>query len=169
MEGFNAPVVTVRPATAADAAAIGRLGALLVRAHHELDPKRFILATPKTEGEYAAFLGAQLQRPDVVILVAERNRLVIGYAYAGVEERDYMSLRGPAGMLHDIVVDPVHRGQQIGRMLLEATLTALESRGVPQVVLWTAKRNEAAQRLFARTGFRVTMVEMTREVDGSSS
>jgi RimJ/RimL family protein N-acetyltransferase len=30
----------------------------------------------------------------------------------------------------------------------------------------TAERNEAAQHLFARAGFRRTMIEMTRELDG---
>jgi ribosomal protein S18 acetylase RimI-like enzyme len=74
-----------------------------------------------------------------------------------------MSLRGPAGIINDIVVDPESRGRGIGRMLLEATLEELESRGVPRVVLSTAERNEAAQRLFERAGFRRTMIEMTRE------
>jgi RimJ/RimL family protein N-acetyltransferase len=32
------------------------------------------------------------------------------------------------------------------------------------VVLWSADRNEAAQRLFERLGFRTTMVEMTKEL-----
>jgi ribosomal protein S18 acetylase RimI-like enzyme len=76
-----------------------------------------------------------------------------------------MSLRGPAGVLHDIVVDPAERRNGVGRMLLEATVETLASRGVPRVVLWTAERNEAAQRLFASAGFRRTMLEMTRELD----
>jgi ribosomal protein S18 acetylase RimI-like enzyme len=154
---------TVRPAAPADFPAIGRLGAFLVRTHHDLDSKRFIAATPQTERGYATFLGTQLAEPDVVILAAEQDGAVIGYAYAGVEGRDCMSLRGPAGVLHDIVVDPAHRGQGIGRMLLDATLAALEARGAPRVVLWTAERNEGAQRLFERAGFRRTMLEMTRE------
>ena len=54
-------------------------------------------------------------------------------------------------------------------MLLDATLTELGRRGAPRVVLSTAERNEAAQRLFARAGFRRTMVEMTRELDGGAS
>jgi len=33
----------------------------------------------------------------------------------------------------------------------------------------SASRNEGAQRLFARLGFRHTMVEMTREADESDS
>jgi ribosomal protein S18 acetylase RimI-like enzyme len=153
---------TIRPATPADFPAIGRLGALLVRAHHEFDAGRFIAATPQTEHGYAGVLEMQLEAPDVLILVAEQDGRVVGYSYAGVEGRDYMSLRGPAGVLHDIVVDPAHRGHGLGRKLLDATLASLEARGTPQVVLWTAELNNAAQRLFARAGFRRTMVEMTR-------
>ncbi len=90
---------------------------------------------------------------------------MVGYTYAGVEGTDYMSLRGPAGVVYDIVVDPAHRRQGIGRMLLDATLEALKARGSPRVVLSTAERNVAAQHLFDRAGFRRTMIEMTRELN----
>ena len=63
----------------------------------------------------------------------------------------------------------MHRGRGLGGMLLDATLAALEARGAPRVVLSTAERNEPAQRLFARAGFRRTMIEMTRELDGRAS
>ncbi len=76
-----------------------------------------------------------------------------------------MSLRGAAGVLYDIVVDPAYRKQGVGRMLLDATLEALRARGAPRVVLSTAERNAAAQRLFDRAGFRRTMIEMTRELN----
>ena len=161
---MSLPAVSIRPAAPADLKAIGRLGALLVRMHHELDPDRFIAATPGTEHGYVSFLGTQLDKPSIVVLVAELGGEVVGYTYAGVEGTDYMSLRGPAGVLYDIVVDPAHRGHGVGRMLLDATIAALEARGASQVVLSTAERNESAQRLFDRAGFRRTMIEMTREL-----
>jgi ribosomal protein S18 acetylase RimI-like enzyme len=157
--------LSIRPATPADIPAIGRLGALLVREHHDFDPKRFIAATPRTENSYGSFLGTQLKEPNIVILVADRNGEVIGYTYAGVEGTDYMSLRGPAGVMYDIVVDPARRKQGVGRMLLDATIEALKSKGSPRVVLSTAERNTSAQHLFDRTGFRRTMIEMTRELN----
>lgn len=163
----STPPPTIRPATAADVRAIGRLGALLVRTHHDFDPQRFLEATPRTESAYGSFLGSQLEEPSVLVLVAERDGEVLGYAYAGVEGHDYMSLRGPAGVLHDIVVDPAHREHGVGRALLDATLAELAARGAPRVVLSTAEQNEAAQRLFTRAGFRRTMIEMTRELDGA--
>ncbi len=156
---------TIRFATPADLPTIGRLGALLVRTHHDFDPARFIAATPQTERLYASFLGGQLEDRGRVLLVAEQAGEVIGYTYAGVEGSDYMVLRGPAGALYDIVVDPARRGQGVGQQLLEATLAELGARGVPRVVLSTAARNETAQRLFARAGFRPTMIEMTRELE----
>jgi ribosomal protein S18 acetylase RimI-like enzyme len=167
-EHVSAP--TIRPAAPADLPAVGRLGALLIRTHHDFDPERFIAATPESEHLYASFLGSQLEDPDIVILVAEGEEAgeVIGYTYAGVEGYDYMALRGPAGVLYDIVVDPAHRGHGIGRLLLDATLAALDARGAPRVVLSTAERNEVAQRLFARAGFRRTMIEMTRELGGDA-
>ena len=160
---------TIRRATAADLPAVGRLGALLVRLHHEFDARRFLEATPRTEHGYASYLRSQLVEPNIVILVAESGSELRGYTFAGVEGYDYMSLRGPAGVLYDIVVDPEHRGRGIGQQLLDATLAVLEQGGAPRVVLSTAERNDSAQRLFARTGFRRTMIEMTRELSDDTN
>lgn len=156
--------LAIRPATATDLPALGRLGALLVRVHHDFDPLRFIPATAETEAGYSWYLGTQLERPDVAVLVAEQDGQVIGYAYAGLEGRDYMALRGPAGALYDIVVDPSCRHSGVGRSLLGAAMDFLKSRGAPRVVLSTASNNAEAQRLFERAGFRHTMIEMTAEL-----
>ncbi len=156
----------VRPATPSDTAAIGRLGGLLVRQHHAWDPARFIPAEAETDHWYGVFLAGQLDRPVVVLLVAEEDGRVIGFVYAGLEDTDWMALRGPAGALYDLVVDPDHRRGGVGHALLDAALAALARLGAPRVVLSTAERNEAAQRLFLGAGFRPTMREMTRELGG---
>ena len=126
-------------------------------------------ARPGTPAGYASFMGTQLEDSDKAVLVADDNENVIGYAFAAVEGYDYMALRGPAGVLHDIIVAPEHRGRGVGQLLLDATLEFFRSRGVPRAVLSTAERNEAAQRLFASMGFRRTMIEMTRELDDPAS
>jgi ribosomal protein S18 acetylase RimI-like enzyme len=154
--------VRVRKATHADIPALGRLGAMMLRMHHEFDPRRFIAPRPGTEQGYGGFLGSQIDG-DAALLVAEDGGVVVGYAYGHVEGFDYMSLRGPAGIIEDIIVDPAHRGRGIGAALLDAITEAFESRGAPQVVLSTAVQNESAQRLFERAGFRRTMIEMTRD------
>jgi ribosomal protein S18 acetylase RimI-like enzyme len=159
----------IRRATPADLPWIGRLGALLIEEHYGFDARRFLAAKPRTPSDYASFMGTQLEDPDKAVFVAVQHENMIGYAYAAVEGYDYMALRGPAGVLHDVIVDPEHRGRGIGRLLIEAALSFFTSRGVPRVVLSTAERNEAAQRLFESMGFRRTMIEMTRELDDPAS
>ena len=162
-------LLTIRPAVAADRAAIGRLGALIVEEHHQFDSRRFIAPIADLAQRYGTFLITQSERAEMTVLVAEREGQVVGYAFSGMEGNDYMALRGPAGVLHDLIVDPEHRGRDVGRLLLNATLAFFRSRGVPRVVLSTAEQNEAAQRLFASMGFRRTMIEMTRELDDPAS
>lgn len=157
--------VRIRPGTTADTPALGRLGALMVRTHYAFDPLRFIPESPTTERGYGNFLGSQTGKATVVLLVAEVDGEVVGYTYAGLEDYDYMALRGPAGALYDIVVDTTHRGAGIGRALLDATLAELTRLGAPRVLLSTAEQNVAAQALFARAGFRRTMIEMTKELE----
>lgn len=152
----------------ADMKAVGRLGAMLIEEHHDFDPDRFIPVSPESPLRYGSFLGTQLERDNIMVLVAESEGKVIGYTYAGVEGFDYMSLRGPAGVLYDIVVDPDFRGQGVGRTLLDATIAALKKRGELRVLLSTAEKNVPGQRLFASAGFRRTMIEMTLNLDGES-
>lgn len=159
----------VRRATPADLPVIGRLGALLVEQHYDFDPQRFVPPRPRTPADYASFIGTQLQDPNKTVLIADDDGEVIGYAYGAVEGYDFLALRGPAGVLHDVIVAPQHRGRGIGRLLIGATLEFFKSRGVPRVVLSTAQQNEAAQRLFASMGFRRTMIEMTRDLDDAAS
>jgi ribosomal protein S18 acetylase RimI-like enzyme len=161
-------LVKVRPAIAADRDSLGRLGALLVAEHHDFDPKRFIAPLPNLAERYGDFLIGQSLRPDMRVLVARRVDQVVGYAFAGVEGKDYMALRGPAGVIYDLVVDPDHRRQGIGSVLLSATLEALAGLGAPRALLFTADKNHVAQALFDKSGFRRTMIEMTLELGAGS-
>ena len=160
---MSEPEIHVRPARPEDLPALGRLGAEMVRVHHGFDRARFMSPSGDTEAGYAWFLGTQLDREEAVVLVAERAGEVLGYVYGGLEPRSWNELRDEAGFIHDVFVDERVRRRGIARRLVEAAAEALEGLGAPRVMLWTAEGNPAAQRLFARLGFRRTMIEMTRE------
>ena len=156
--------VTVRPATLDDAAFLGQLGALLVRAHHDFDPRRFMQPGPQIEEGYGRFLTSQLDRDDGIVLVAERDGDIAGYVYATLEERSWRELRDACGYIDDIVVRDTARRGGVATALMGAAMEWMRSRGAPRVLLWSATPNEVAQQLFSRLGFRRTMVEMTREL-----
>ena len=155
---------TIRPAVDADLSVLGRLGASLMRVHHSFDSGRFLAPGDRPEDGYAWFLGTQLREPDVVVLVAEQKGSVVGYVYAGLEPLSWKELRGPAGFIHDVIVEEHARHRGVATALIEAASDWLKEHGAPRVVLWTAAQNTSAQRLFAGRGFRQTMIEMTREV-----
>ena len=155
---------TIRPARRADLPEVGRMGALLLRQHHAFDADRFMAPGPDPEAGYAWFLGTQLEEEDVLLLVAEDAGRVVGYLYAAVEPRSWKELREEAGFVHDVVVDEAFRGLGVGGALVERAAGWFTRRGMPRMVLWTAHGNAPARRLFARLGFRPTMVEMTREL-----
>ena len=166
-EGHSDGEIQIRLARKEDLTDLGRLGALLVRVHHDFDPQRYLAPAADIEEGYAWFLGTQLEEEGVVIYVAERPGPragdLLGYVYAGIEPMSWKELREPAGFVHDVVVDPRARSSGIGTRLVDAAIRWLEQHGAPRVMLWTAERNPGAQRLFARLGFRRTMIEMTRE------
>ena len=156
--------VLIRKAAPADAAALGRLGAMLMRVHYAFDPQRFLAAGSGTEAGYASFLGSVLDSNDNAIFVAEHEGTIKGYVYAALEPLSWKELRGPAGFIHDVAVSEEGRRAGVGTQLMHAATEWLRERGAPRVILWTAASNEKAQTLFKRLGFRDTMVEMTLEL-----
>lgn len=160
----SSSTVHIRPAERQDLPSLGRLGALLLRTHHGFDARRFIPPGDEPESSYAWFLGTRLAEGTDVVLVAERDSRIVGYVYAGIEPMSWKELRDEAGFIHDLVVDQSVRRTGVGAELLEHALGWLGGRGVARVMLWTAQRNDAAQSLFVRRGFRPTMIEMTLEL-----
>lgn len=146
-----------------DLEAAAALAGRLVRMHYGFDPKRFLdLVNP--EVGYARYFASELEEERVVLIVAELADDVAGYLYARMEPRSYNELRDACGAIHDVFVDDAARGRGIGEALVREGMRRLKEKGAPRVVLLTAVQNHAAQRLFARVGFRTTMLEMTAEL-----
>jgi ribosomal protein S18 acetylase RimI-like enzyme len=161
-------MITIRHASKADEKALGRLGAALMRQHHASDPRRFIITDRPEEG-YGRFLVSHLGDPDLLVLVAERSNEIVGYVFAGIEPTSWRDLRGPCGFIHDVYVHESARREGIGQRLLREAIAWVHSRGMTQVVLWSKSGNDAAQRLFAKLGFRGTMIEMTLDQEDSKT
>ena len=113
---------------------------------------------------FRSFLCTQLEEEGVAIFVAEQGGSLVGYVYAGLEPQSWKELREAAGFIHDVVVAPQAQRHGVASALIDAACEWFRTVGAPRVVLWTAEKNEGAQRLFTRLGFRRTMIEMTREL-----
>jgi ribosomal protein S18 acetylase RimI-like enzyme len=155
--------VIVRGMISEDLDDVGRMAGALVRYHHDLDARRFLLVDGVEQG-YRRFFESQLHEEKTILLVATRGERRVGYAYARLEPRDWNALLDAYGALHDIYVDAGARRGGVATALLDEVRRRLSDAGAPRILLSTAVQNEAAQRLFERHGFRRTMVEMTEEL-----
>jgi ribosomal protein S18 acetylase RimI-like enzyme len=154
--------VLVRSATPIDLASAAALGAEIVRLHHVTNPSRFFMLEDPEKG-YAWWLEQELARPEAVVLVAELDGNIVGYAYGAIEERDWSILVDRHGAFHDLCVAEHVRRLGVGRALASEMLRRLTELGAPRVLLRAMTQNEAAQRLAISLGFAPTMIELTRE------
>jgi ribosomal protein S18 acetylase RimI-like enzyme len=152
----------IRSATPADLKGAAALGAELVRLHHATNPNRFFLPEQPEEG-YLFWLSKEIERAQAVVLVADIDGAIVGYAYGTIEERDWSVLVDRHGAINDVFIAASARRLGVGKALVLELIARLEQLGAPRILLRAMVQNESAQRLFASVGFRATMVEMTRE------
>jgi ribosomal protein S18 acetylase RimI-like enzyme len=132
---------TVRPATPEDEAALAALDQLTWSWRSSPAPA----PPPGTP-----FFGDRTQPEDV--LVAAVDGAVAGYIRIGatsvVSNRHVVAITG-------LAVDPVRRGQGIGRALVDAAVREAAARGARRLTLRVLGPNATARALYERAGFVV--------------
>src|SRR5829696_6955861 len=158
-------MVTVRPATAADAPAMGRLVVRAWQAAYRGQMPDDYLGGLRAE-DRAAYWDGALRREDRrgVILVAERDGEVVGFAAAGPSPDPQ-----GAGELYAINIDPDHWGGGAGRALLGAAQAELDRMGFAESVLWVLPGNARARRFYERSGWPRTAPRRPARPLGSAS
>jgi phosphinothricin acetyltransferase len=84
-------------------------------------------------------------------LVAERERMIVGYAYA-VPFRKRPAYRH--AVKHSIYVHPDHLRSGVGRLLLPALIEACSAEGFRQMIGYVDAENLPSQQLHEAFGFR---------------
>lgn len=154
--------VEIRPPRPDEMPEVGKLAALMVTLHHEMNPRRFLDHGPVAEG-YARFLTRMAAEPGAVVLVARDDEGIAGYVYGRMEAHDWNRLLDAHGKIHDIVVAERARRRGYARQLMQAAMSRLTGLGAVRILLDTAQENESAQQLFKSLGFAPTMIEMMIE------
>ena len=95
------------------------------------------------------------QVPTTVIFLAYREQRAIGIA---VCFRGFSTFAArPLINIHDLAVLPAHRGQGVGRRLLEAVERKARELGCCKLTLEVAEHNDRARRIYRETGFEQSL------------
>ena len=122
--------VTIRPAIRADLLAVFRI-----------ETRSFGQPWPYSAFEHV--LGSP------AFLVAEGSESIVGFVVGDLIDTHGVSI----GHIKDLAIDPEHRREGIGTMLLSRGLSALIAAGVGRIKLEVRCSNEPAQTLYASFGF----------------
>ena len=150
---------TIRRARDGDERRVAEFAIRLFDLHVGYDPERFSTFA-NVEGA-ARFYRSRFDTADSVVLVAEIENEVVGFAYVEKDELNYAELLRDGAWLHDVYVDESARAEGAGRALIDAAAEAAKDMGAKKLLLTVAAKNAAAQRVFEKAGFRRTMTEMT--------
>jgi ribosomal-protein-alanine N-acetyltransferase len=93
-----------------------------------------------------AFISFLYDADKKTFLVAEKDRIVVGYIIASAEK--------DRGHIISIAIYPSERRKEIGRALMGEVLKILEAIGVATVRLEVRKSNIEAQRFYELLGFK---------------
>lgn len=162
-------VIRIRPATSEDVAAILPMVRELTRLHETHDPERFKVR-PDILDRYASWLPQRITDPRSVLLVAadaDAARLV-GFVVGTIEPEIPIYWVPECGWVHDVWVEPSHRGRGVATALVNAAAERFGALGVAQLRLHTAIFNEPARKAFAGAGFRPCVIEMLRTLTTGS-
>jgi ribosomal protein S18 acetylase RimI-like enzyme len=147
-------LVVVRPAVAADAAAIAHVHVTSWRAAYTgLLPEQYLERLSVYERERTWRRRIDGVRPDETILVAERAGAVVGFTSAGTT-RDRDADPRSVGEVYAVYLLPEAWGGGAGRRLLERAVAVLAESGFDDAVLWVLETNARARGFYEHLGWR---------------
>jgi ribosomal protein S18 acetylase RimI-like enzyme len=156
----------IRKATADDVPAVLPMVAKICALHEAWDAAKFGFL-PNPELRYEGWLKRLVTDERGLFLVAEEETGGLVAFLAATVEREAIPIYRlrEFAFIHDVWVEAQYRQQGIASQMLLQTVEHFQQMGVKQIRLDTAAANEAARRLFASCGFRVSTIEMLRELE----
>ena len=158
------PDVIIRPATEADAAAIGTMWYQLVQHHVELDSN---LPVPSEQGAelYARRITEKMDDSHARVLVAEDDGQIIGFVLGMIVDMvPEMFMETVGGFLADIYIEETYRQSGIGRQLVDHLTQWFRSRGVQYIEWYVAAQNTDARAFWEAINGRDIMIRMRVDI-----
>lgn len=113
-------------------------------------------AAARAEAEYTRLLPRGLQTPNEWLWTITQAGAAVGALWV------HHDAAQRSAYIYDIVIVPAHRDQGLGQQTLAALTTFCQDHGVQTISLHVFGTNLRAQHVYAKMGFAVTDLNMTK-------
>ena len=160
--------VPIRAARRGDIPSLLLLWEQMMKENAALDDRLEI--HPRAKEHWATPLQTWLQDPDHIVVVAEEaGRLVVGYAAGSIVPSPNWEADTKLGEVSDCFVVGPRRRRGIARRLVGRILDQLFEKGVSQMRLQAAARNESSVAFWRSIGWEVSEEIFEKDVEGESA
>jgi ribosomal protein S18 acetylase RimI-like enzyme len=155
--------VTVRQATTGDRQGIGRLWLEMMAFHQPYD-RRFRHMKPDALDTWLKHLDESMADGDHIILVAEAEGTLVGFAMARSGEDPPVFDLPPHVFVANFSVTAEWRRRGVGQRLFEAVAESARKRGLGEVRLSVAAENPISNAFWREMGFEPHAVHLRKEL-----
>ena len=151
----------IRKAKLQDIEQITKYGLILLKQHSDLDP--YFTPIESVDKVYQKFLEGCLHSEDKLLLVAEDNGKLMGYAAGEIHTRSPIFKHSENGYINDVFVEEEFRKLGIASKFLTELKDWFKSKNIKHVELSVLANNEVAKKTWAKFGFET--YEMKKRVE----
>lgn len=153
-----APII-VRPATNADLDTLLRFEQGVVLAERPFD--HTLKPDPNSYYDFPYMLTA----PEVELVVAEQDSVLIGSGYARIEKAKHYNKHTHHAYLGFMYVVPEHRGKGVNRLIIDALSKWVRAQNITELRLDVYHDNSPAIAAYEKVGFKKHMILMRLGLD----
>lgn len=155
-------IVTLRQGGPRDLRQLLPLWHELMEFHRQRDA--FFTRAADGDEHFLAHMREVLAKQSWRLLVAERDRVLVGYCLAGILRYPGVYERPRFGWIQDFIVTEAMRRAGVGTRLFEDAAEWLRQQGVERIELEVATSNEVSGDFWERQGFAPFLTKMRRQL-----
>ena len=153
----------IRKANQQDIDQVTKFGIILLKQHSDLDP--YFTAVESVDKVYRKFLESCLNADGKLLLVAESNDKLMGYAVGVIQERSSIFEITENGYINDVFVAEEYRERGIAKKFLKELKQWFESKNIKYVELTVHAKNSIGKKTWAHFGFDAFEIIQRVEID----
>lgn len=150
--------MNIRKAKVKEIPQIAKLGIELIKYHQKIDP--FYEPAKNIEEVYNNYFRKCMYSPKSLLLVAEKDGKIIGYALSSVILRPPVFKIREMGYIDDVFVEGEHRRCRIGRELLAELFEWFRRKKIKNIELNVHTKNVVGKKAWEKYGFKEYCVKL---------